>query len=69
MIAYCYIEEDGSINFTTTGCGCCNTTYYLTEHGDPKERTEIIRELKGNLKVLEEGLKLLGMTYDDLKEV
>jgi hypothetical protein len=64
MIEYFSTNWDNKKVARTTGCGCCSGEL-LVEN----ERDEIITELKRNLKVVEDGCRILGISLNELKEM
>jgi hypothetical protein len=64
MIEYFTTNWEDKKVARTTGCGCCSIELLVED-----ERDEIITELKRNLKVVESGCKILGISLDELKEL
>lgn len=63
MISGWYKNSSGELTATTTGCGCCSGEYYIET-----DKEEILKELKRNIKVLEESCINLGYkNIDELK--
>jgi hypothetical protein len=64
MIEYFSTNWEDKKVARTTGCGCCSTELLVED-----ERDEIITELKRNLRMVEEGCRILGISLNELKEM
>lgn len=61
MIHYVYKNDNDLPVFTTTGCGCCSTELHL-----PKDKEEIMRELKQNVEALKDICEELNIDILEL---